>query len=47
MYWSDAELAELQGCAVVGKIGKAEADALFREKLWPIVHVRLAYLPIW
>ncbi|KAL0633881.1 Ribosomal lysine N-methyltransferase 4 [Maublancomyces gigas] len=37
MYWSTAELAELQGSAVVAKIGRAEADVVFREKLWPIV----------
>lgn len=43
MYWSTAELAELQGSAVVAKIGRTEADVVFREKLWPIVKVRLSY----
>lgn len=44
MYWTAAELAELQGSAVVAKVGKTEADAVFREKLWPIVKVRLLLL---
>lgn len=44
MYWTAEELAELQGSAVVAKVGKAEADAVFREKLWPIVKVRLMLL---
>lgn len=44
MYWSTAELAELQGSAVVAKIGRTEADVVFREKLWPIVKVRLSCL---
>lgn len=39
MYWSDKELAELQSSAVVAKIGKEEADEVFRGKLWPIVEV--------
>ncbi|KAI5841367.1 hypothetical protein DFP73DRAFT_528444 [Morchella snyderi] len=37
MYWANDELAELQASAVVAKIGKQDADELFRDKLWPIV----------
>ncbi|KAL9129133.1 MAG: hypothetical protein Q9217_002343 [Psora testacea] len=37
IYWSTSELAELQGSAVVGKIGKDEADEHFRNDLFPIV----------
>ncbi len=37
MQWSPSELAELQGSAVAKKIGKAEADVSFIEKLLPIV----------
>ncbi|PHH65704.1 hypothetical protein CDD81_1790 [Ophiocordyceps australis] len=37
MFWSDEELAELQASAVRCKIGKTEADNLFRTKLLPII----------
>lgn len=37
MFWSEAELAELQGSAVVSKIGKDEADETFREHVLPII----------
>lgn len=43
MYWTADELAQLQGSAVVAKIGKEEADEVFRRELWPIVQVRLFY----
>ena len=36
VYWSDSELAELQGCTVLHKIGKAEADQTFVEQLLPL-----------
>lgn len=37
IWWSPAELAELQGSAVTQKIGKDEADKIFCEKILPIV----------
>ncbi|KAI9796233.1 MAG: hypothetical protein M1835_004495 [Candelina submexicana] len=37
MFWSQQELSELQGSAVVHKIGKEEADTTFRDKIVPIV----------
>ena len=37
MQWSPSELNELQGSAVVKKIGKEEADSSFIEQLLPIV----------
>ena len=37
VYWSPSELAELQGSAVVGKVGKHEADEHFNNTLLPIV----------
>jgi len=37
IYWSENEMEELQASAVVKKIGKAEADQIFEEKIWPIV----------
>ena len=36
VYWSDNELKELQGSAVLSKIGKAEADKTFAEVLLPL-----------
>ncbi|KAL9123299.1 MAG: hypothetical protein Q9187_000138 [Circinaria calcarea] len=37
MYWTRSELAELQGSAVVTKIGREEADKVFVETLLPLV----------
>lgn len=37
IYWSPEELAELQGSAVLGKIGKETAEASFTRILLPIV----------
>lgn len=37
MFWSDAELEELQASAVRTKIGKEAADKTFREKLLPLI----------
>ncbi|KAI9700444.1 MAG: hypothetical protein M1836_002459 [Candelina mexicana] len=37
MFWSQQELSELQGSAVVQKIGKEEADTIFKDKIVPIV----------
>ena len=37
MHWTPNELAELQGSAVVKKIGKKEADAAIIKQLLPIV----------
>ncbi|KAF1946996.1 SET domain-containing protein [Clathrospora elynae] len=37
MFWTDDELAELQASAVVNKIGKDGADAMFVEHLLPLI----------
>ncbi|KAL5523460.1 hypothetical protein ACEPAG_7633 [Sanghuangporus baumii] len=37
MFWSEDELKELEGTAVLEKIGKEEAEKDFREKLIPVV----------
>ncbi|KAL5528774.1 RMS1 [Sanghuangporus sanghuang] len=37
MFWSEDELKELEGTAVLEKIGKEEAERDFREKLIPMV----------
>lgn len=37
MYWSKEELQELEGSAVVNKIGKASADNLFLQQLIPLI----------
>lgn len=36
VYWSPAELAELQGSAVLSKIGKEDADKAFIDSLLPL-----------
>ena len=41
IYWSPSELAELEGSAVLDKIGKDEADASFANILLPIVDQNL------
>ncbi|EOA89497.1 Ribosomal lysine N-methyltransferase 4 [Exserohilum turcicum] len=37
MFWTEDELAELQGSAVVSKIGKDGADQVFTEQLLPVI----------
>jgi SET domain-containing protein 6 len=37
MFWNDEELAELQASAVVDKIGKAEAEATWKETITPVM----------
>lgn len=39
MFWSNAELSELQGSAVLQKIGKIEADKTFRKEILPRIQV--------
>jgi SET domain-containing protein 6 len=41
MFWTPQELSALQGSAVLGKIGKQEADELFAAKLLPVVRGNL------
>lgn len=38
MFWTEAELKDLKGSAVVNKIGKASADATFEEQILPLVY---------
>lgn len=38
MFWTQDQLSELQASAVVDKIGKEQADDMFRSKILPIVH---------
>lgn len=38
MFWSEAELKDLQGSAMANKIGKASADATFEEQILPLVY---------
>lgn len=37
IYWSSSELAELEGSAVLKKIGKDDADESFKKSLFPVV----------
>lgn len=43
MYWTQAELDELKGCAVLDKIGKVDAEKAFTEQLVPFIK-RNAYM---
>ncbi|RDA91816.1 hypothetical protein CP533_2819 [Ophiocordyceps camponoti-saundersi (nom. inval.)] len=40
MFWSEEELAELQASALPSKIGRREADEMFRSLLLPIIRAR-------
>lgn len=37
MYWSEAELKELQASAIVDKIGKADAEEMFAQDVLPVI----------
>ncbi|KAI1391637.1 SET domain-containing protein [Hypoxylon trugodes] len=37
MWWSDQELVELQASSIVAKIGKEEADGMFRSRVLPVI----------
>ncbi|KYK60799.1 SET domain protein [Drechmeria coniospora] len=45
MFWSDDELSELQASAMRSKIGKAEAEHMFRTKLLPAFRQRPDIFP--
>ncbi|KAG1736035.1 hypothetical protein EDB19DRAFT_1928708 [Suillus lakei] len=45
MFWSDEELQELQGTAVVDKIGRDEAERDYHEKLAPAIKTRPDLFP--
>lgn len=40
MFWSDDELRELQASPLLSRIGKADAEAVFRAKLLPAIRSR-------
>ena len=37
MHWTQAELGELTGCAVLDKIGRVDAEKAFTEQLVPLI----------
>ncbi|KAF8948972.1 hypothetical protein BGZ47_000647 [Haplosporangium gracile] len=37
MFWSAEELKELAGTGVIDKVGREEAELIFKEKLWPLI----------
>lgn len=37
MFWSPSELAALQGSAVISKVGKDDAENMFRAKVLPVI----------
>ncbi|EMR71545.1 putative set domain protein [Eutypa lata UCREL1] len=38
MFWSEKELAELQASAITSKIGRDDAENMFRAKILPVIH---------
>ncbi|RCI11515.1 hypothetical protein L249_7719 [Ophiocordyceps polyrhachis-furcata BCC 54312] len=40
MFWSEEELAELQASALPSKIGRREADDMFRDLILPVIRAR-------
>ncbi|RDB25472.1 Ribosomal lysine N-methyltransferase 4 [Hypsizygus marmoreus] len=45
MFWNDEELSELKGTSVVEKLGRAEAEQSYREKLLPVLQSRPDLFP--
>ncbi|KAJ6440077.1 SET domain protein [Purpureocillium lavendulum] len=45
MFWTDAELDELQASAMRSKIGRADAETMFRDKLLPAVRMNPDVFP--
>ncbi|KAF9361702.1 hypothetical protein BGX26_000057 [Mortierella sp. AD094] len=41
MFWSSEELQELKSTGVVDKIGRDEAESIFKEKLWPLISTNM------
>ena len=46
MFWNSAELAELEGSAVLDKIGRAEAEEDFKETIIPFMKTHTNLFPI-
>lgn len=40
MFWSNDDLKELEGTDVVDKIGKEDAEAMFKQELEPVIKVK-------
>lgn len=45
MFWTDEQLAELQGSAVIGKIGKATADDTILQIVVPLIQANSLHFP--
>ncbi|KAG0293957.1 hypothetical protein BGZ96_002007 [Linnemannia gamsii] len=45
MFWSAEELKELAGTGVIDKIGREEAESIFKEKLWPLISAHPELFP--
>lgn len=46
MFWSAEELKELAGTGVIDKIGREEAESIFKEKLWPLISAHPDLFPM-
>lgn len=45
MFWSESELSELQGSAIVDKIGKRDAEESILERVAPIIRANPSHFP--
>jgi UV DNA damage endonuclease len=45
MFWSDAELDELQASATRSKVGKASAEEMFQDKVLPVIRANQHLFP--
>ncbi|KAG0092369.1 hypothetical protein BGZ93_009264 [Podila epicladia] len=45
MFWSENDLMELIGTGVIDKIGKNEAESIFKDNLWPLIQAHPDLFP--
>ncbi|KAG0358129.1 hypothetical protein BG005_002723 [Podila minutissima] len=45
MFWSEKDLMELTGTGVIDKIGKNEAESIFKDNLWPLIQAHPDLFP--
>ncbi|KAF8985332.1 hypothetical protein BGZ46_004897 [Entomortierella lignicola] len=46
MFWNNEDLQELKGTGVVDKIGRDEAESIFKNQLWPLISENLDHFSI-
>ncbi|KAG0340226.1 hypothetical protein BG000_000391 [Podila horticola] len=45
MFWSEEDLKELTGTGVIDKIGRDEAETIFKDTLWPLIQAHPDLFP--